>query len=612
MRYSIMLLVAGFVTGSATTARSAESNSTPANQEPASQEPTAKGAEARTWAEIVIKGDYAEGASMPGLFGAVSESLDDGLGRLDRAAGDSRIAGVVLKLRGPSLGWAKLHEFRQAIARVRKQGKPVVAWMPNGSSRGYLLASACDEIVMPESGALMLLGLRTEVTFYKNLFDRLSIQPEMLRVGEFKSAAEPYTRTSMSEPFRKEMEALLDDYYEQIVQMVRQGRELEKEKVIAAIDSGPHMAPQALKLGMINRLAYEDELPVLLAERHPGAKVTIIKSYGKKKIDTDFSGLTGMIKMMNMMMGIEPNRAIGSNSRIAVVHANGVIMSGTSQADLFGGKTLGARTLIRAVEAAEKDPSVKAIVLRINSPGGSALASDLMWRALEKVEKPFVVSMGDVAASGGYYIAMGADRIFAEPGTLTGSIGVVGGKLALGGLLEKVGVTTSVISRGGNSGVLSPLSGFSEGERAAMVRMLQTVYEQFTRKAAAGRKMPYEKLEALARGRVYTGNMALDNGLIDEIGTLDDAVAHAQKLAGLKPNQKMQRLILPRPVSPFEQLFGPLAASGSPTNGGFASQRALGHVLPEALVEQFGALRMINLLAREHRLTLMPFRIVVK
>ena len=272
----------------------------------------------------------------------------------------------------------------------------------------------------------------------------------------------------------------------------------------------------------------------------------------------------------------------------------------------MGDESMGSTTMIKAIRQARDDATVKAVVLRVDSPGGSALASDLMWHELETLDgkKPFVVSMGDVAASGGYYIAMGADRIFAEPGTLTGSIGVVGGKLAFEKFYEKIGITTSVVQRGKNSGVLSMTTPFSDAERDTMQKMLNDIYAQFTTKAAAGRKMDVEKLEKMARGRVYTGAQALQLGLIDEIGTLADAIAHAKKAAGLDPEQKLERLDLPKPISPFEQLFGP-------ADPGAASLKAASSAwlrrLPPEVSDSLKGLEVYELLARERVLTVMPY-----
>ncbi|QDT93055.1 signal peptide peptidase SppA [Gimesia algae] len=561
------------------------------------------------WAHMVIKGSYPEGPQMPGLFGDVTESLSKVVSRLEKAAEDKSLTGVVLHFKGTELGWAKLNELRQAIKKVRKNDKKVFAWIESGMTKDYLIASACDQIVMPESASLILLGLRAEVSFYKNLFDILDIKPDILRVGKYKSAAEPYTRTEMSEAFREEMEALLDNYFGQITDMISESRGLSAEKVEAAINGGPYMAAEAKKLGLIDHIAYEDQLPRLLTGDKSKNEVKLIKKYAKKRADTDFSGIAGLIKLMDLLAGIDSSQRIGSGPRIAVIYATGAIMSGSSaQGGLMGGNVLGSDTFIKAVKKAADDDQVKAIVLRVDSPGGSALASDLMWRALEEAGKPVVVSMGDVAASGGYYISMGAERIFAEPGTLTGSIGVVGGKLAIEGLYKKIGITTSVISRGSNSGTFSPLSGFTESERVAVTGMLNAIYKQFTEKAATGRKMDYDKLEALARGRVYTGEMALKLGLVDQLGTLDEAIEHARKLGKIKDGEKFEKLILPRPTSPFEQLFG--SADGE-TQQRQQISRMLDSIAP-GLAEQLKKMDLINLLAREKSLTIMPFEIRVQ
>lgn len=565
-----------------------------------------------TWAHIELKGGYAEGPQMMGLFGDITESLAEAIGRLDKAAKDDTVTGVVLKLNGPSIGRGKLNEFRQAIGRIRAKGKKVVAYMDTAGSGDYLVAASCDEVIMPESGVLMLLGVRSEVSFYKNLFDLVGLKAEMLRVGEYKSAAEPYSRTEMSKEFREELEQVLGDFYDQMVETVATGRKLDPEKVKAAIDNGPHTANAAKELGLITRVAYEDELTGILKGDKADTTIKLAKKYGKKKIDTDFSGFAGMVKMMNMLMGLEPQTRSSKNPKIAVIHATGMIMPGQSSSDILGDSVLGGDTLVKAIEKAASDATVKAIVLRIDSPGGSALASDLIWRAIEKVEKPIVASMGDVAGSGGYYIAMGADTIFAEPGTITGSIGVVGGKIALEGLFNKVGITTSVVARGKNSGILSTTTGFTDSEREAMTKLLLDIYKQFTEKAAKGRKMEYAKLEKLARGRIYSGATALKLGLIDKLGTLEDAVEHAKQLAKLGPDDKVERLILPKPTSPLESLFGPLNPDEQTrVSADSALFNALKAISPD-LADDLRNAWQINKLARESRLMLMPFTIRIR
>ena len=564
-----------------------------------------------TVAHIELKGGYSEGTEGGGIFSEVVESLGDALQRLKKAAADENLDAVVLHISGPHIGWAKLNELRTGIAKIRQKGRKVYAWLESADTKDYLLASACDQIVIPESGMVMLPGLRAEISFYKNLFDMLAIQPEMLRVGEFKSAAEPYSRSEMSPAFREEMEAIIDDYYRQIVEMVSESRKLSQDQVKTIIDTGVFSAADAKKQGLIDHVAYEDHILTLIKGDRNDAEVKLSKGYGKKKIDTDFSGFGGFAKMMNLLMGVEPSSGKSSKPKIAVIGAVGPIMSGVSQSDFFGEATMGSTTMIKAIRQARDDATVKAIVLRVDSPGGSALASDLMWHELETLEgkKPFVVSMGDTAASGGYYIAMGANRIFAEPGTLTGSIGVVGGKLALDKFYAKIGITTSVVQRGKNAGVLSITKPWTETERDSMQKMMNDIYDQFTKKAAAGRKMDYEKLEKMARGRVYTGFQALKLGLVDELGTLDEAIAYAKKAAGLDPESKIERLNLPKPTSPFEALFGPIDPS---VRVAASLAKTWLDRLPPEFAAQMRNLEVYDLLAREKVLTVMPYRLLVK
>lgn len=560
-------------------------------------------------AHIELKGALREGSELPGLFGEVEETFAATLKRLDKAAGDDDVHAVVLHVNGPTLGWGKLNELRQAIARVRKGGKRVFAFLESGMTQDYLLACACDQIVLPEPGLLMMPGLRAEVTFYKNLFDKLDVRAETLRVGEFKSAGEPYSRAEMSPEFRKEMEEVLDDYYRIVIETIAEDRKLSIDAVKEIVDIGVLTAAEAKARGLVDILAYEDRIPEVVKGDRQNVEIKLTLRYGKKKIDTDFSGMAGLIKMMNLMSGVDTQPRRTSGAKIAIVYAQGMIMEGASSSDFLGGETMGSATMIKAIRQARDDKSVKAVVLRIDSPGGSALASDLMWHELETLEKPFVVSMGNTAASGGYYIAMGADRIFAEPGTLTGSIGVVSVRFALDGLYKKVGVNTEVIQRGKNSGLLSATSPLSDSERAALQSLLDDIYRQFTTKAAAGRKMDVAALEKLARGRVYTGSQALKLGLVDELGTLSDAVAYARKIAGLDEQERVDQLILPKSTSPLEQLFGPLDTE---TRTRAVMQGAVKSALPDSVTTVWRQWLALERLARQPACTLLPFQLEVR
>lgn len=549
------------------------------------------------WAEIRLEGSYPEATQIPGLFDDLVESLPVCLDRMHQAAGDKSIKGVILHIADVEIGWARLNELQTAIAEIKSAGKPVWARVDDAGNKAYLLAASCDRILMPESGTLMLTGLRAEVTFYKNLLEMLDIKADMLRVGAFKSAAEPYTRSEMSKEFREEMEVILDDYFETMVTQIAASRKLPQESVNAIIDEGLISVPRAKELGLIDEIAYEDQLLAALAGGDEALDVRIREDYRKKKHNAELD----LFSLMELLSGGSGHTA-STRPRIAVLRLEGPIVSGSNSAlSLLSESAIVSDKIVPLIHKISKDDNVKAIVLRVDSPGGSALASDLIWHALEASGKPVVASMGDTAASGGYYISMGADAIFAEPGTLTGSIGVVGGKIAFDGLMRKVGVTTSVISRGRNSGVMSVTAGFSDSEREAMQQMLNTVYEQFTRKAAAGRKMEYETLEALARGRVYTGRQAKELGLVDELGTLADAIAHARKLAGDADN-KLELEDLPHPQSPLEMLLGRTTEPDQPID-------VWAGLLPKKAQPALKHLRMLKLIADEPALTILPFDI---
>ncbi len=513
-----------------------------------------------TVAHIKLSGSLGEApvAEDP-LFGALSENFQKKLDRIKKAKTDSAVQGLFLQIEGVGVGWGKLEELRRAVADFRKSGKKAFAYVEAGDAKDYLLALACDEVCVPECGWLMLTGLRAEVSFYKDMFDKLGVKADMLQMGDFKGAAEPYTRSGMSPEFRKQFESVLDDFYEKdlverIVQS-RPGKDWNAEQVKKLIDGGPYTAKAALKAGLIDRVAYSDSFQDDFKTALKAERAKVVKNYGgAESQNIDFSNPFAILKLL-----ATPKTTSSTKPKIAVVYATGVIMTGKSTLSLLGGETCGSTTMVEAIRQAEQDKTVKAIVLRVDSPGGSALASDLIWHELKKCKKPVVASMSDTAASGGYYISMGCQKIFAEPGTLTGSVGVVGGKLALGGLYDKVGLKTEVISRGANANLLSMTTPFSESERAVWAALMKDIYDQFLTKAlegrkAAGKEMTREQLEKLAGGRIWTGRQAKENGLIDEVGTLDDAIGAAKKLAKMADDAEVELLPLPKAKSFLDQL----------------------------------------------------------
>ncbi|MGI9457860.1 MAG: signal peptide peptidase SppA [Aeoliella sp.] len=554
---------------------------------------------------VVLSQSMPESPGVMGPFGDMQLDLRSTIGRLEKAAEDDTIDGLVLQIRNPTIGRGKVHELRAAITRFRTGGKKVYAQLEMAMPGDYLIASACDEIVMPESGMVLLPGLRMEAMFYKGLLDKVGIRADFIHMGDAKGAAEPMTRRKFSKPVRENLSAMVDDLYEQMVETVAFDRPITRAQATAAIDEGLMTAKRAKELGLVDRLAYATDLRNSLGETYDADKLVYVENYGKKEVDTDFSGPAGLLKLLKLMSG-GSSSSRSSGKKIAVVYAVGPITTGKSSQGLFGGASLGSTTIVKALREAADDDDVSAIVLRINSPGGSAIASDLMWSQIEAIDKPIVASMGDVAASGGYYIAMGADKIIAEPTTITGSIGVVGGKMAMQGLYDKLGITIDTISRGKNSGLFSGTKKFSPNEREAMVAMMEDTYDQFTSKAAAGRKMPVDQLKKLAGGRVYSGRQAKANGLVDELGTLHDAIAAAKKMAGIDADEKVKIKTLPKPVDFFDALFGDTDAEKE-----VAVRLDLSVVSPELKAIARRA-SMLQRVFREPVVLMMPFELEIK
>ena len=506
-------------------------------------------------AHITISGALPESPGEMSLFGDLGVDLRKTVARLDQAAKDDKIAGVILQI-DSAMGRGKYNELREAIKRTQAAGKKVYALLDSAQGQQYVLAAACDEIILPESGVVLMPGIYGEFGFYKDMLAKIGIEADFIHMGEAKGAAEPYTRTEFSDAVRENMTALIDDLFDQTIATIAADRQLKVEAVREAVDRGLFTANQAKEAGLIDRVAYPDQFRTSLSEEYKADKLVYVLNYAKAKIDTDFSGPMGMMKLFQAILGEDGGSDRDKGPKLAIVYAVGPIITGKSQSGALGGSSMGSTTIVEALKKAADDEQVKAIVLRVDSPGGSALASDLIWRQIQTIEQPVVVSMGDVAGSGGYYIAMGADRIFAEPATITGSIGVVGGKLCLGGLYDKIGMTTETTSRGKNSGLFSTTAKFTDSERAVMLGMMEDIYDQFTAKAAAGRHMEQDELKKLAEGKVYTGRVAKQLGLVDELGTLKDAIAAAKRLAGLDPDEKVKAMILPEPENPLEALFG--------------------------------------------------------
>ncbi len=557
--------------------------------------------------DLMLKGAIPEPPTPVGIEGTpLKDNLKSLLDTIQKAKADPEVKGLVIRMRDLSIGLAKAHELRHALLDFRRSGKKSFAVLEQAGNAEYFVACGADEILMPESGTLMVHGLAAEVIFFKKAFEKFGIQADILKVGKYKAAAEPFTRSEMSPAFREEMESVLSDNFDILAEAIAARRDISVGQAKKLLDAGPYTPADAREAGLIDTIAYPDEVEKKLAESLETQDVKLEKKYGKDSKKTDFSGLAGFMKMMQALSGESARKAESDRPKVAVVYATGTIQTGkSSSGGLMGGEVMGSDSVVADLKKAADDKTVKAIVLRIDSPGGSALASDLIWRQTKTIDKPIIASMSDVAGSGGYYIAVGCDKIYAEPGTLTGSIGVVGGKIAVGGLLERLGVTTDTVTIGRHGLMDSMFRPFSDEEKEAVRKLMLETYKQFVGKTAEGRKMEFFRVEELAGGRVYSGRKAKELGLIDALGTLEDAIADARKQAGMDEDQT-DLLILPEPKGFLEELLGPIEdmETSMPPSGLVSSIAALPEPARGILAR---AARVAQLLTTERVLAVMPY-----
>jgi protease-4 len=425
--------------------------------------------------------------------------------------------------------WGKVQEVRDAILDFRRSGKPAIAYLEYADDRIYYLASACTRIYLMPTAQLDVNGVASYEVFLRGTLDLAGAYPDFLHVGQYKTAANQFTEKTFTEAHREMSESLTRDTFEQLVRGIAEGRRKSEAEVRALVDEGPFLARDALARGLVDGLAYPDQLDDVA--KLPGGAM-------KRLEDDDYT------KVSPTSLGLN------KGPKIALIYATGIITSGQSGLDPMNGPVLGSETINRYIRQVRDDDSVKAIVVRVDSPGGSAVASDAIWRELsitrdQKPSRPLVVSMSDLAASGGYYIAMAAPYIVAQPGTLTGSIGVITGKFVTGGTWSKLGANLEAVSIGRNAEMTSPIRPFNESERAKVQEGIEAFYDGFVEKAAKSRHMAPQKLESLARGRVWTGRQAKAVGLVDALGGLETALAVAKQRAKLAPDAEVQVVVYP-------------------------------------------------------------------
>jgi protease-4 len=483
------------------------------------------------------------------LRGVRTPTVRSVVDNLRKAKVDSRVTAVLLKPTGfESPFWGKVQEVRDALLDFKKSGKPVYAYLEYGGDREYYLATAADKVFLMPSSPLDLNGIATYQVFLRGTLDKIGAYPDLHHIGDFKTATNTFTEKGFTAAHKAMDQSLNRDLYEQLVRGIADGRRKNEADVRKLLDDGPFLPEDALHAGLVDDVAYEDQVDDKLRGAHADDNARKIDGDEYARVSTTSVGLN-------------------KGPRIAVIYAAGTISGGKSGYDPVNGAVVGSITLIDYIRQARHDSSVRAIVLRIDSPGGSVTASDAIWRELmitrnERADRPVVASMSDLAASGGYYIATPAQVIVAQPSTLTGSIGIFGGKFVTGGVYEKLGAHIEATSIGKHAEIESPARPYSPEELRKLQEQLQAFYDQFVEKVASSRHSTPEKIDALAQGRVWTGRQAKQNGLVDALGGLDSAIAVAKERAKIPAESEVELIIYPPRKSFYEILADQFSASG--------------------------------------------------
>jgi protease-4 len=467
-------------------------------------------------------------------------SLLEALLILDAAARDPGVAGLLLRLENTPAGWSGILSLRRALRVLRERGKTVVVHAASLDTASLLLASAASRVFMPETGTLHLLGLRSEGVYLRELLTRIGVRADVVHVGSHKTAGEMFTRDGMSPEQREQQEALLEDLFTAVVDGLAEGRQLAPADVRARVDRGPFTAHAAIEAGLVDGCLYADELDRALAELAP---VPAAGPRAVARVDArTYAALRPRAPQGPRLHGA---------ADLAYLVAEGPIHRGS------GPRGIGAASLAALLDGLRETPSVRGVALRIESPGGDALASDLLWRSVERLtrEKPVVASLGDVAASGGYYLACAADAIFAEATTLTGSIGVVGGKLDVSELYRRLGIGRDAVERGARAGMLSETRPFSADERSALRSGMSALYASFVDRVARGRELATDAVLRAAEGRVWSGARAQQLGLVDSLGGPLEALRDLRQRSGLAIGEPAWLRVLPR-TTPWAGLRG--------------------------------------------------------
>ncbi len=481
------------------------------------------------------------------LFTGEPTTITEIVEALDRAQNDPRITGVSLRVSESTMSMAKLQEIRDKIQEFNRSGKFSVAYLEFATNRSYYLASACKTVILLPKSLLYVRGMMASSTFFRGTLDKLGVYPDLLHIGEYKNASNIFTEKKYTPAHREATETLLDDWFQEYIAGIAEARGLKAAEVEKLIEKGPFSSEEARAAHLVDRVAYQDEAEEFVKQKNHGSDHRIRLHDYLDRTERD------------------------GREKLAVIYATGTIVPGRSGGAPGGESALGSETMSEQFRRAREDKSIKAVVLRVDSPGGSAFSSEVIRREVEitRSKKPVVVSMSDVAASGGYWIAMSANKIIAQPGTVTGSIGVITGKFNIKGLYDKLGMTKDLVTTTENSTLDWPFQNYSPAQRESVAKNMRDIYHDFIAGVAAGRHMKVEDVDKIAQGRVWTGERALKLGLVDEMGGLDSAIAAAKQLAKIPRQEEVTLVYLPpsktllekiRDLMDFTAYFSPAAS----------------------------------------------------
>lgn len=497
---------------------------------------------------------------------------------IDQARSDSRIKGLVVRIAGMDAGWAKIEEIHQHLLDFRASGKPSICYLgyDGEENEEYYVATGCDQIWLTPTNPLGVRGMMAEATFLRGSLDKLRIVPDFFHIAEYKTATNELTEKKFTPAHREEVTSLLTSLYSQYLSEVSSARNMSRTRFADLIQAGPFLPQDALQNKLVDRLGYWDQ----------------VETYFRQKI-----GTWNPTSFSAYRQGLSD----GSGPEIAIIYASGEIVSGASQYSSTGGEVMGGDSVAEDIRRARTDSDIRAIVLRVDSPGGSSVASEVIRREVQlaRREKPVVVSMSDLAASGGYWISMSANKIVADPDTITASIGVLSGKLNIAGLYQLLGVSTDYVATGDNATLYSDQQDFTPAQQQTVQKMLNDVYSNFTAGVADGRNLPIATVYRIAKGRVWSGEQAKGLGLVDELGDTNRAVEVAKELAHIPANQSVEIVRLPKPQSLFDLLLA--RAQGDVT----VSQGA--PVSAQSLVQ-----RLSSMLHSEPVRAQMPFTLTIR